>query len=138
MNAQLVIAHQLQGAMLHHDLMLMYTVLGKPFKCREQKWHYYHELKNFDRTNFAVIKQTGAIVDPGPLTRIKLPEVKASMTEDQKSAACKTLLDEWYKWEKATCDFYREQLGTDPENKWLKYLMREAAEEVHHIEKMMG
>ena len=137
MNAQLVVAHQLQGVMLHHDLMLAFAVLGKHYNCREQRRHMYHEMMNMDKTQFAVIKQTGAAVDTGPLTKIKITDVNANMTDEQKKTACQALKSEWRKWETATVEFYRAQIASDPDNKWLKYLMKEAEAEVRHLDKMV-
>ena len=134
MNAQLVISHQLQGVMFHHDMMLAYAVLDKPCKCREQRKHMYAEMKNLDKTNFAVIKSTGKIVDPGPLTRVKLPDVSSTMTEEQKATACRALLDAWKAWEKSTVDLYHQELMADPQNKWLKCLMHDAERELKHVE----
>lgn len=133
MNAQIVIAHQLQGVMFHHDMMLSFAVLGMPYKCREQRRHMYSEMRNLDKTNFAVIKSTGKIVDPGALAKIKLPDVSSSMTEEQKKAACQALIEAWRNWEQSTVALYKQELAADPENKWLKCLMRDAEHELTRI-----
>ena len=133
MNAQAVIAHQLQGVMLHHDLMLSFAVLGKRGKAMKHRRHMYCEMKNLDKTNFAVIQQTGKIVDHGALVRVKLPEVTATMTDEQKKAACRSLMDAWRQWEQSTVDLYQRELTTDAQNQWLKYLMDSAESELKHI-----
>ena len=134
MNAKNVLTHQLQGVMLHHDMMLAFAVLGMPRKCREQRCHFYSEMKNMDKTNFAVIKETGAIVEVGQVARIKVPDVNANMTDEQKATTCKAIMDTWKKWEESTVNLYRQELNTDPQNKWLKCLMHDAERELRHIE----
>ena len=134
MDAKTVLTHQLQGVMLHHDLMLAYAVLGKNHKCRMQRAQMYEEMRNHDKTNFAVIKEIGGIIDTGPVSRVKVPDVTASMPDEQKAAACKSLLDIWYKWEQATVQLYTQELSKDPQNKWLKCLKVGAEKELHYIE----
>ena len=138
MNAQNVLTHQLQGVMLHHDMMLAFYALGKYHKCREQKYHFYHEMRNMDKTNFAVIKETGAIVNVGQVARIKVPDVTASMTDEQKHTVCKAILDVWHKLEESTVALYQQELVSDPKNKWIACLKKDAESEIKHIEKMLS
>ena len=91
-----------------------------------------------DKTNFAVIKKTGAIVSIGQVARIKVPDVTASMTDEQKHAACKEILNVWHKWEESTVALYQQELVADPENKWLMYLKKGAEAEIRHIEKLLS
>lgn len=136
MNAQNVLTHQLQGVMLHHDMMLAFYTLGMLRKSKEQCRHFYCEMKNMDKTNFAVIKKTGAIVSVGQVARVKVPDVNANMTDEQKHAACKAIMDAWRKWEESTVALYNQELAADPTNTWLAKLKKAAEAEIMHIDKI--
>ena len=138
MNAQNVLTHQLQGVMLHHDMMLVFFTLGMKDKCKEQYRHFYSEMKNMDKTNFAVIRKTGGIVSVGQVARIKVPDVNANMTDEQKHSACRAILDVWHKWEESTVALYQQELVSDPKNKWIACLKKDAESEIKHIEKMLS
>jgi hypothetical protein len=122
--------------MLHHDMMLAFYTLGMMRKSKEQCRHFYFEMKNMDKTNFAVIKKTGAIVSVGQVARVQVPDVNANMTDEQKHAACKAILDVWRKWEESTVALYNQELASDPTNTWLAKLKTAAESEIARLSRI--
>ena len=133
-----ILAHQLEGIMLHSDLATMYAVLGNRERCKFHKCQALDEMKAHLYTATTVANEYGEAIEPTKLQRIAISAtpVTADMSNEEIWDVQEHTDKTWKEWEEETHSIYQDMAEADPYSRLWQHLINLAGTELRAIERM--
>lgn len=133
-----VLAHQLEGLMLHSDLATMYAALGDKMKCKFHKCQAMDEMKMHLYTATEMASHFGEAVEPARVQRIVVSAVPvtSSMTDAEIKDVMAKAWEVWKNWEIESLEMYQNLAQADPNSRLWQRLANVVGMEIRNIERM--
>lgn len=109
--ARKILAHQLEGIMLHISLMKLYKKLGQRTLCKIHKKQVHEESLTHAQTAMELMNLYDEVIAPSQVESIDVPDGDG---ENWMSAVFKSL-DMWAEWEDKTAKLYHKASEEIPE-----------------------
>lgn len=135
--AQEILNHQLNGIMLHSDMLDLFTFLDLNKLACIQERQLIEEIKTHIRTKRTVFNNTGKLLHAKPDTRQDL-SVPTIETQEEKLSLAKQAIQKWRTWEYQTLTVYINACEKESECKLWCELKRTVEKEICNIDKMLG
>ena len=134
-----ILAHQLEGIMLHCDLMKNYKIMGMDKMAMKHYKHMKDESECHAKTVLKVIEKYHEPVTPDSRNRVVVPAVMSEPKDMLDKFTIHTqYLDAWKKWEEDTVSLYDEIIKASPDCKMWPMLKAKAEHEVHCVKRIMS
>ena len=134
-----ILAHQLEGIMLHFDLMKNYKVMGMDKMAMKHYKHMRDESECHAKTVLKVIEKYHEPVAPDSRNRVAIPAVMSEPKDMLDKFTIHTqYLEAWKHWEESTVSLYDEIIKASPDCKMWPMLKAKAEHEVHCVKRIMS
>ena len=133
-----VLAHQLEGLMLHSDLATMYAVLGDKTQCKFHKCQAIDEMKAHLYTATEAATHFGEAIEPAKIQRITISvvPVASDMTEEEIQEAKEKAHEIWKNWEDESLEMYQNLAQENPNSRIWPRLASNIETEIRHLKRM--
>lgn len=133
---QRILAHQIEGIMLHSKLSTTYMLLDCKKQSRTHSAHYIQECITHQNTLLYIVSEYGEEVQPANLTiepdkHICMPVRPPERHVRHEKASA--LVNVWKEWEIATVSFYEEMKAILPDCPMINKLLKSVKHELAHI-----
>lgn len=135
--AQEVLNHQLNGIMLHANMLDLFIALELPKLERIQEHQLIDEIKNHIKTKREFFSGADKMVKLTPVVQSELT-ISAAETKAEKKSVARQAVRKWREWEVKTIAVYAEACKKEPTCKLWQKLRQCVEREIKHIDKILN
>ena len=133
-----VLAHQLEGLMLHTDFATMYAALGDKTQCKFHKCQAIDEMKAHLYTATEMAAHFGEAIEPARIQRVAVTAVPVTsdMTEEEIKDTREKAHEVWKNWETESLEMYQNLVQTFPDSRLWQRLANVVGTEIRNLKRM--
>ncbi len=133
-----VLAHQLEGLMLHTDFATMYAALGDKTQCKFHKCQAIDEMKAHLYTATEAATHFGEAIEPAKIQRIAVSVVPVTndMTEEEIQEVEEKAREIWKNWEDESLEMYQNLAQKNPNSRLWPRLASNVETEIRNLKRM--